>query len=219
MRRKLLLLLLAGLLLTGCGGRGNTADTSSQMQGENVGDTSEYSSDGEDVESDSVASENSEEAAGGDADTEQEVYVLEFTGTTIDGKAMTSEIFAQSKLTMVNVWATYCPPCINEMPDLGEIGREYETSEFQIVGIVCDVMEGASYAEKEEAESIIAETKADYPHILLNEELYYNLVSASSSVPTTYFFNQDGELLGYLVGAQEKENWVSIIEELLGAVE
>lgn len=155
---------------------------------------------------------------GSETTTETESYILTFTGTTIDGKTVTSDVFSQSKLTMVNVWATYCTPCINEMPDLGEISGEYDATEFQIVGIVADVMEGAKEADLEEAKSIIADTKADYLHLLLNEELYYNLVAASSSVPTTYFFNQDGELLGYLVGAQSKEDWTTLIEELLADI-
>ena len=46
-----------------------------------------------------------------------------------------------------------------------------------------------------------------------------NLVGASDSVPTTYFFNNKGELLGYLVGAQSKEVWKQIIDGLLAEME
>ena len=198
MKKRLLLLLLAGLLLTGCGNDGKASDTSGNTNGSETG------------------SESGTESEGGtESDTEQEPYVLVFEAKTIDGEAMTSDIFAQSKLTMLNVWATYCSPCINEMPDLGEIGREYDKSEFQIVGIICDVMEISTEDEKAKARDIIEQTKADYPHLLLNDALYYNMVGASSSVPTTYFFNEKGELLGYLVGAQSKENWESIIDGLL----
>jgi 3-oxoacyl-[acyl-carrier-protein] synthase II len=45
---------------------------------------------------------------------------------------------------MINVWGTYCNPCLNEMPDLGEIATEYDTETFQIIGIVCDVDDSAS---------------------------------------------------------------------------
>ncbi len=205
MKKWFLLLLLAELLLTGCGVGQNAPDNATGKEEKATEKTESSADEGADGDSKDEA----------DKGTEQEVYVLEFTGTTIDGKAMTSEVFAQSKLTMVNVWATYCPPCIKEMPDLGEIGRERDTAEFQIIGIIADVMESASKSELDTAKEIITDTQADYPHLLLGEELYYNLVSASSSVPTTYFFNQDGELLGYIVGAQSKENWESVIDELL----
>ena len=47
-----------------------------------------------------------------------------FEGYDMDGNAVSSEIFAESKLTMVNVWATYCNPCMREMPGLGELANE-----------------------------------------------------------------------------------------------
>ena len=75
-------------------------------------------------------------------ETEEEPYVVSFTAATVDGEQLTSECFLQSKLTMLNVWATYCNPCLSEMPDLGEIAASYDTSEFQIIGIVSDVAEG-----------------------------------------------------------------------------
>lgn len=204
MKKKLLLLLLAGLLLTGCGGGGNSSDTN------NGGDSStQQTTNSENVDTENASAES----------TEQQVYVMEFeNAVTADGGTMSSDVFANSKLTMVNVWATFCGPCINEMPDLGEIATAYDATEFQLMGIVADTMEGDE-AMLEEAKVIIEETGANYPHLLLNEELYVNLVGASDSVPTTYFFNQDGELLGYLVGSQSKEAWEEIINGLLEEIE
>ena len=146
---------------------------------------------------------------------DKEVYVLTFSATTIDGEKVTSDCFKDSSLTMINVWGTFCNPCLQEMPDLGALANEYDKSDFQIYGIITDVTEESKSEDIENAKRLIEDTQADYPHLLLNEELYINLVSASDSVPTTYFFNQQGELLGYLVGAQSKEGWKEIIDELL----
>lgn len=148
----------------------------------------------------------------------QEVYVLEFEAATVDGEKITSECFTDSKLTMINVWATYCSPCLSEMPDLGEIAAAYDKSEFQIMGIVCDVMSDAKEADIQYVKELINTTKADYPHLLLNESLYINLVGAVESVPTTFFVNQKGELLGYVVGAQSKSTWEGIINDLLADI-
>ena len=104
------------------------------------------------------------------------------------------------------------------MPDLGEIATAYDAADFQLIGIVSDTVEGDEDMLTD-AKAIIEETGANYPHLLLNEELYVNLVGASDSVPTTYFFNEKGELLGYLVGAQSKETWEEIIDGLLEEVE
>ena len=83
------------------------------------------------------------EAAGGvsaqeDSSSEREsepVYIT-FEGIDLEGNAVSQDIFSQSKLTMVNVWATYCNPCLNEMPGLGELAAEHDAEEFQLIGIV-----------------------------------------------------------------------------------
>lgn len=165
-------------------------------------------------------SENNESAADKETDkeSESEPYVVKFNANTIDGKELSSDIFAQSKVTMINVWATYCNPCLNEMPDLGEIANEYDLSDFQMIGIISDVAEGSDENTINNAKDLIARTKADYPHLLLNESLYSNLVGGVDSVPTTFFVNQNGEPLGYVIGANSKETWEGIINELLAEV-
>ncbi len=187
-----IIMLAIGLVLAGCASKDETPGN--EPGKENVG-----------------ADQNTES----NAPSEEEPYILEFTGETVDGEVFTAERLADSKLTMINVWGTFCSPCLNEMPDLGEIAAQYNIEEFQMWGIISDVMEEASEKEIENAKAIIEETGANYPHILLNEELYGNLVGASEYVPTTYFFNQKAELLGYVVGAKSKAEWVDIIEQLL----
>ena len=148
-----------------------------------------------------------------------EPYILTFTASTIDGEELTSDCFADSRLTMLNVWATYCNPCISEMPDLGELAAEYDPETFQLIGIISDVVEGDDASALEEAQDLIEQTGADYPHLLLNQELYINLVGGISAVPTTFFLNAEGELMGYLEGAMSKDNWIQIIEQLLAEME
>ena len=204
MKKRLLVLIMAGLLLAGCDGNSDSGNVAGNSGLQNSGSVT--------GESDAAKTEVSGTEAGAnetESNTEEKPYVFEFTdATTAEGERMSSDVFANSKLTMINVWATFCSPCISEMPDLGEIAGEYDVADFQMIGIIADVMEG-------DADML---TKANYPHLLLNEELYMNLVGASDSVPTTYFFNQNGEILGYAVGAKSKEVWKGIIDGLLEEV-
>ncbi len=138
---------------------------------------------------------------------------ISFEGTDLEGNKVTAEIFSQSKLTMVNVWATYCNPCLSEMPELGELSAEYQKEEFQLIGIVSDVMEGS---DQTVVESLVQETGANYTHLLLNESLYNALLTDVSAVPTTFFFDENGVILDTVVGAMDKSAWEEKIHELLG---
>lgn len=202
MKFRLFSLLLAVLLLTGC-----AQNATEDNKDNNTAAVSQTQ----------VAGNSSAENA--DQEPAQEPYILTFEATTIDGEELTSERFSDSKLTMLNVWATYCNPCISEMPDLGEIATEYDAADFQLIGIISDVIEGDDSDLVSEAEALITQTNANYPHLLLNQSLYSNLVGAVSAVPTTFFINQEGVLLGYVEGAKSKDIWVSIIDELLAEME
>lgn len=161
--------------------------------------------------------------AGGEAQKGEEQESVEeppaeplvFEGQDMDGNAVTSDIFSQSKLTMINVWATYCNPCLREMPDLGELAGEYDTADFQLIGIVSDVQENGSEDKLEKAVSLVEKTGADYPHLLLNESLYSALVVNVSGVPTTFFVDENGVVLGAVAGSYEKSVWKEIIDGLL----
>ena len=139
-------------------------------------------------------------------------------------KADLSKILAEHSLTMVNVWATFCQPCIGELPVLGELSSEYkkEKADFQIVGIVIDVIdENGSISEDQLslAKEIVGETSADYLHILPTDDLLNGLLSDVSAVPTTFFLDSKGNQVGEpILGAQSKDDWVKTINDRLGQV-
>ena len=98
----------------------------------------------------------------------------DFTTTVLEGNSIDQTIFADYPLTMVNVWATFCTPCLNEMPDLGELAAEYESRGVQFVGLVSATLgaDGALDPEQVElAQHAVAETGASYRHLLPSEDL------------------------------------------------
>lgn len=221
MKSKLITLLIISLLLTGCSGKNDDTPELEQLEG-TAGSDMQGESAGAENDADATtadgAGEEQNDNSNSDA-TDEQVYVVEFEATTMEGETMTSAVFADSKLTMLNVWATYCNPCLSEMPYLGELSAEYDKSEFQIIGIISDVMEGGDADSIELANDLIEETGANYPHLPLNQSLYSSLVGAVTAVPTTFFVNEKGELLGYVTGAYPKESWEEIINGLLAQME
>lgn len=138
-----------------------------------------------------------------------------FEGQDMEGNAVSSDIFSGSKLTMVNVWATHCNPCLREMPGLGELAGEYDPEEFQIIGIISDVQEGADQRTMDRASDLIRQTDADYTHLVLNESVYYALLTDVSAVPTTFFIDENGVILDTMIGSMEKSAWKEKIDAFL----
>ena len=193
--------ILLAALLTGCGG-GNREDTADR--GTNTGDSSVQ----ETAEASTQEEALKQEETSGDSQ-------IVFTCQDMNGNSVSETVFSESKLTMVNVWATYCNPCLREMPGLGELAGEYETGEFQVIGIISDVMEGADAATMDNAAALIEMTGADYTHLLLNESVFYAFLTDVTAVPTTFFVNENGEVVDTVIGAMEKTAWEEKINALL----
>ena len=158
------------------------------------------------------------------SEEESSAIFVTFEGTDLEGNTVSEDVFTQSKLTMVNVWATYCNPCLREMPGLGELAAEYDGAEFRIIGIVSDVWEGEDQTlgvllqqgrGQALVESLVQQTGANYPHLLLNDSINNAFMGSVSGVPTTFFFDGEGMYLGGVVGSAEKSEWEELIHGLL----
>ena len=146
-----------------------------------------------------------------------------FTAQDLSGNEVDQSIFAGHKLTMVNIWATFCGPCLSEMPELGEIHAQYAEKGVQVVGIVTDVLnQDGSYNEAQiaTARDAVSLTGADYLHLLPSPDLIVYKLQYVTAVPETIFVDSQGNQVGesYL-GAKSKDQWTAIIDELLAQVE
>ena len=146
-----------------------------------------------------------------------------FSTTDIDGNTIDQSVLKGKKLTMVNIWATFCGPCINEMPDLGELAAEYADKGVGIVGIPLDVTDEKGNIDSylyNEAVDIVATTKAAYTHIVPVESMFVRKLASVTAVPETIFVDSQGNQVGdCYYGARSKAQWTEIIEELLGEVQ
>lgn len=135
-----------------------------------------------------------------------------FTTKTITGETVTNEIFASKKITMVNIWGTFCPPCIAEMPELGEMARSLP-DDAQIIGFVCDASE--DYPQQiAKAVQITREADANFVNIVLDENLT-RFIDGVEAVPTTIFVNSKGEVVGKVIVGADVGAYKREIEKLL----
>lgn len=142
-----------------------------------------------------------------------------FTTLDIYGSTVTPEIFAEAELTMVNIWGTFCSPCLDEMPYLAEIDAEYADKGFQIVGLVVDVQKNDGTVNEDmaaKARSIAEDTGAVYPHLIPSPLLYGGILKDVQYIPYTVFVDSSGNLVGEAyVGSRSKKEWIEIIEPML----
>lgn len=146
-----------------------------------------------------------------------------FNTQDIYGAEINEEIFKDYKLTLVNVWGTFCGPCVEEMPYLAEIQKEYQAKGINIVGIVVDVQDTDLTVDKKQiktARDIAVATGADYPHLILSPELITERIGEIVAIPASFFVDSEGNFVGEIyTGAKDKEEWITIIESALKNVQ
>ncbi len=151
-------------------------------------------------------------------ETEEEAIPLgTFTAQTITGETLDDSFFANAELTVINVWATYCGPCKQEMPVLGALDRELES--VQVLGIVTDVLDQQGETDPSQvelAQELQAAYGCDYPSLILNEDLAMLGFASLTAVPATLFVDKDGNLVGQgFYGALDETGWREVIGERL----
>lgn len=138
----------------------------------------------------------------------------EFETEDLEGNTVTNEIFTGKKLTVVNVWGTFCNPCIEEMPDLAQWSEEMP-EEVQIIGLVGDISGKEDTEHLELARKIIEKSGADYVHLIPNED-FQEMMGRIVGFPTTYFVDEQGNFVGDPVVGADVEGCRAFVEEYLG---
>ena len=117
---------------------------------------------------------------------------------------------------MVNIWGTFCGPCINEMPDLEILNQRLGNKGCAIVGVVIDA--GGDYQMEviRAAEEIIKDTGVSYLNLLPWEGIDDQF--PAQYIPTTYFVDSKGNVVGEAaVGSRGADDYEALIDEALAA--
>jgi thiol-disulfide isomerase/thioredoxin len=123
----------------------------------------------------------------------------DFTLTDLDGRAISSADL-RGKVVLVNFWATWCPPCRAEIPDLIKLQDKYR-DKLVVVGISEDEV------PPDEVKAFVVAQKMNYPVAMTNPALA-KIFRGVSALPTTFVIGRDGKLEQRHVGmlnAQQTE--------------
>ena len=141
---------------------------------------------------------------------------FEFKTKTLEGAKIDSSIFKDSKLTMINIWATSCGPCIEEMPDIQKLYEEVKGEKINVIGLVSDTPD----ADNEElAKQILQKKGAKFTNIIPDESIKNNILKNIPGTPTTLFVDSEGNIVGeFITGSHSKEEYKKEIEARLKSI-
>jgi thiol-disulfide isomerase/thioredoxin len=110
----------------------------------------------------------------------------------------------QGKWVLVNYWATWCPSCLDEIPDLVSLYDQHKNKDLVVLGIAVD------YKSEHEVRHFVDDMLISYPIILGTPKIFAQFGS-SSVLPTTYIYNPQGKLVKIKRGQLSKQTVESIM--------
>ena len=137
----------------------------------------------------------------------------------LDGNKIDKSIFAENKLTMVNVWNTGCTPCVEEIPILDKLNKEYKDKGVSIKGLLLESTVGLNEEERKTVNEILSKANATYQQILTSKNMLDDETLLLQAFPTTFFVDKDGKIVDSIEGSNDYDGWKAKIEEVLKKVE
>ncbi len=113
------------------------------------------------------------------------------------------------QIVLLNFWATWCPPCLEEIPSFIEVQQELENRGFQIIGVAVD--------NEENVREFANEMEMNYP-ILAGEmeaiELSQKYGNSIGALPFSAIIDKNGTVTHTIMGELNKDRLISILKQL-----
>lgn len=119
----------------------------------------------------------------------------EFSLPGLDGRMISLSDY-RGKVVVVNVWATWCPPCVDEMPSLEKLYQQFKAENFTILAVSIDTAGAAAVAP------FMKKHGLTFP-VLLDTKLSIRTTYRTTGVPETFIVNQQGILVKKVIGPQD----------------
>jgi thiol-disulfide isomerase/thioredoxin len=113
----------------------------------------------------------------------------------------------KGKWVLVNYWATWCPPCLEEVPDLVNLYDRRRHKDLMVLGVVFD------YKDTKEVALYVDDMLMSYP-IVLGDSAVTAQIGSAEVLPTTFIYNPQGQLVKIKRGLISKQ----YIEKMIGPV-
>lgn len=130
-----------------------------------------------------------------------------FTLLDLEGKPFSFSDL-KGKVVILDFWATWCPPCREEIPHFKALYSQYKSEGLEVVGISVD--KGGVNVVK----SFARDYEINYPILMGNQEVAADY-GGIRGIPTTFVVDRQGRIVEKFVGYRDKEVFESVIQKLL----
>jgi thiol-disulfide isomerase/thioredoxin len=121
----------------------------------------------------------------------------DFTATTVDDKPFRFSDH-KGKVILINYWATWCGPCVMEVPDIVKLQKKYGPKGFVVLGISAD-----DPGDIPKVKQFIAKTGINYPVMLAPKELLQQ-TGIPGALPTSFLVDKSGKIVDEFVGVDSR---------------
>lgn len=129
----------------------------------------------------------------------------DFTLQDISGNDVSLSQY-QGRAVLLNFFASWCPPCRQEVPDFIELERSYKDKGFSVIGVALESLKDAKgFADR---------VGINYP-VLIDDGKASDAYGPIRAIPTTFVIDKSGKIVRKYIGARNKETFESDIKELL----
>jgi thiol-disulfide isomerase/thioredoxin len=134
-------------------------------------------------------------------------------GTTVDGKSWSTAADAPGKVVVVNVWGSWCAPCVDETPHLQQVWQSYSTAGKPVAFVGIDIKESAATAA-----AFLKANSVTYPSLsdsASGGQPMLALQGKAAATPSTLVLDRQGRIAARVLGATTVSTLTGLVDDVL----
>ncbi len=138
---------------------------------------------------------------------------VSLSGTTVDGKAWSTASDAAGKVVVVNVWGSWCAPCVDETPHLQQVSQSYSAAGKPVAFVGIDIKEGAATAA-----AFLKANGVTYPSLsdsASGGQPMLALQGKAAATPSTLVLDRQGRIAARVLGATTASTLTALVDDVL----
>jgi thiol-disulfide isomerase/thioredoxin len=138
---------------------------------------------------------------------------VSLAGTTVDGKSWSMTADAAGKVLVVNVWGSWCAPCVDETPHLQQVWQSYSTAGKPVAFVGIDIKESAATAV-----AFVKANSVTYPSLSdsgSGGQPMLALQGKAAATPSTLVLDRQGRIAARVLGATSVSTLTGLVDDVL----